>query len=89
MLTGVPAGEPDAQGMVPQGTINHRVATQPAELSALRQTHAAAGRKRAWREESRGIAQASRIRQWSCFPKLFCNRFQLNLQAGNVMQRLR
>ena len=46
LLTGVPAGEPDVQGMVPQGTINYLVATQLAELSALRQTYAAAGRKR-------------------------------------------
>lgn len=51
LLTGVPAGEPDAQGLVPEGTINYLVATQLAELSALRQAFAAAGRKRSGRKE--------------------------------------
>ena len=46
LLTGVPAGEPDAQGLVPEGTINYLVATQLAELTALRQAYAAAGKKR-------------------------------------------
>jgi lon-related putative ATP-dependent protease len=46
LLTGVPAGEPDAQGLVPEGSINYLVATQLAELTALRQAYAAAGRKR-------------------------------------------
>ncbi len=45
LLTGVPAGEPDAQGLVPEGTINYLVATQLAELTALRQAYAAAGKK--------------------------------------------
>jgi lon-related putative ATP-dependent protease len=45
LLTGVPAGEPDAQGLVPEGSINYLVATQLAEMSALRQAFAAAGRK--------------------------------------------
>ena len=45
LLTGVPAGEPDAQGLVPEGSINYLVATQLADLSALRQTYAAAARK--------------------------------------------
>jgi lon-related putative ATP-dependent protease len=46
LLTGVPAGEPDAQGLVPEGSINYLVATQLAELTALRQAYAAAGKKR-------------------------------------------
>lgn len=45
LLTGVAAGEPDGQGLVPEGSINYLVATQLAELSALRQTFAAAGKK--------------------------------------------
>ena len=44
LLTDVPAGEPDEQGMVPQGTVNFRVAAQLAELSAAKQAFAAAGR---------------------------------------------
>jgi lon-related putative ATP-dependent protease len=51
LLTGVPAGEPDAQGLVPEGTINYLVATQLAELTALRQAFAAAGQKRGGRKD--------------------------------------
>ena len=51
MLTGVPAGEPDAQGLVPEGTINYLVATQLAELTALRQAYAAAGKKRGGKKD--------------------------------------
>jgi len=51
LLTGVPAGEPDAQGLVPEGTINYLVATQLAELTALRQAYAAAGKKRSGRKD--------------------------------------
>jgi lon-related putative ATP-dependent protease len=45
LLTGVPAGEANAVGMVPVGTINYLVATQLAELSALRQAYVAAARQ--------------------------------------------
>jgi lon-related putative ATP-dependent protease len=45
LLTGVPAGEVDGEGLVPEGTINYLVAAQVAELSALRQAFAAAGRQ--------------------------------------------
>jgi lon-related putative ATP-dependent protease len=45
LLTGVPAGEPDERGEVPEGTVNYLVATQLAELTALRQAYAAAGRQ--------------------------------------------
>ena len=51
LLTGVPAGEPDAQGLVPEGTINYLVATQLAELTALRQAYAAAGKKRGGKKD--------------------------------------
>lgn len=51
LLTGFPAGEPDAQGLVPEGTINYLVATQLAELTALRQAFAAAGQKRGGRKD--------------------------------------
>ena len=45
LLTGMPAGEANADGLVPEGTINYRVAAQVNELSALRQAFAAAGRQ--------------------------------------------
>jgi hypothetical protein len=51
LLTGVPAGEPNEQGLVPEGTINYLVATQLAELTALRQAFAAAGQKRGGRKD--------------------------------------
>jgi predicted ATP-dependent protease len=51
LLTGVPAGEPDAQGVVPEGSVNYLVASQLAEMSALRQAFAAAGRKRGGRKD--------------------------------------
>jgi lon-related putative ATP-dependent protease len=44
LLTGVPAGEADAEGLVPEGTINYLVAAQLAGLSALRQAFAAPDR---------------------------------------------
>ncbi|HRH81483.1 MAG TPA: ATP-binding protein [Thiobacillaceae bacterium] len=47
LLTGVPAGEADETGLVPEGSLNYRVAAQLAELSALRQAFAAAGRQAA------------------------------------------
>ncbi|MDP2810318.1 MAG: ATP-binding protein [Rhodocyclaceae bacterium] len=42
LLTGVPAGEPNDKGEVPEGTMNYLVATQLADLSALRQAYGAA-----------------------------------------------
>lgn len=45
LLTGISAGEPDAQGVVPEGSLNYLVAAQLAEMSALRQAFAAAGKK--------------------------------------------
>lgn len=46
LLTGLPAGEADETGLVPEGSLNYRVAAQLAELSALRQAFASAGRER-------------------------------------------
>ena len=37
LLTGVPAGLPNAKGEVPEGSINHRVASELARLSLMRQ----------------------------------------------------
>lgn len=37
LLTGVPAGMPDAQGNLPEGSINYRVAAYVFELSLIRQ----------------------------------------------------
>ncbi len=45
LLTGIPAGEANEEGLVPEGTINFLVAAQLAELSALRQAYASAGRQ--------------------------------------------
>ncbi len=38
LLTGVPAGFPDAEGNIPEGSINYLVASQIAEMSARRQS---------------------------------------------------
>ena len=46
LLTGIPAGEANEEGRVPEGSLNFRVAAQLAELSALRQAYAAAARQR-------------------------------------------
>lgn len=46
ILTGLPAGVPDAEGCVPVDSINGMVAAQLAEMSKLRQSFAAGGRRR-------------------------------------------
>lgn len=46
LLTGVPAGEANEQGMVPEGTINYLVASELTQMSMLRQEYAASGRKK-------------------------------------------
>lgn len=52
LLTGIPAGLPDEQGNLPEGSINWRVAAQLYELSLIRQEFAgAAGRKKRRKEE--------------------------------------
>ena len=43
LLTGTPAGSPDAKGQVPVGSVNHRVATQLTRLSVVRQAWGALG----------------------------------------------
>jgi len=40
ILTGVPAGLPDARGQLPEGSINFRVAVQLMQLSMIRQSYA-------------------------------------------------
>lgn len=54
LLTGLPAGTADAVGRVPEGSLNFRVAAQLAELSALRQAFAAAGRQAAGNGQANG-----------------------------------
>lgn len=39
VLTGIPAGEPDAKGVIPRGTLNHKVASVLAEMTAARRAH--------------------------------------------------
>ena len=52
-LTGVPAGQPDEQGLVPADTVNFFVGAQLAELAAIRQAYAApARRSRAARDDT-------------------------------------
>lgn len=46
LLTGVPAGMPDEEGNLPEGSINWRVAAQLYELSLIRQEFAGIGRNK-------------------------------------------
>ncbi|MGE5467406.1 MAG: Lon protease family protein [Ignavibacteria bacterium] len=46
LLTGVPAGQPDAMGIIPPGSMNYRVAVRLAEMSELRQEYGAGPRKK-------------------------------------------
>lgn len=43
LLTGVPAGEPDEEGGVPEGTVNYMVAAQLVQLSLMRKAYAGGG----------------------------------------------
>ncbi|MEW6313731.1 MAG: AAA family ATPase [Pseudomonadota bacterium] len=45
LLTGIPAGIPDAQGRVPEGSVNYLVAAQLVQLSMMRQAYAGSGRR--------------------------------------------
>jgi predicted ATP-dependent protease len=40
LLTGMPAGEPDAKGELPPDSINFQIALQLAELAQMRQDYA-------------------------------------------------
>ena len=53
LLTGVPAGTPNAKGEVPPGTINHLVASRLVELSLLRQAWSGGGQTHAPRRPLR------------------------------------
>ncbi len=46
LLTGFPAGEPDAEGRVPPGSINYLVAAQLIQLSMMRQAYSGSPQKR-------------------------------------------
>jgi len=46
LLTGIAAGDPDDEGIVPEGSINYLVATRLAEMSQARQSFAAGGKRR-------------------------------------------
>ncbi len=45
LLTGVAAGEPDDEGLVPPGSVNFLVGAQLAELAAIRQAYTAPARR--------------------------------------------
>jgi len=46
LLIGFPAGEPDAEGRVPENSVNYFVAAQLMQLSLMRQTYAGGERHR-------------------------------------------
>ncbi|OHC64197.1 MAG: ATP-dependent protease [Rhodocyclales bacterium RIFCSPLOWO2_02_FULL_63_24] len=46
LLTGIAAGEPDDEGVVPEGSINYLVATRMVEMSQVRQSFAGGGKRR-------------------------------------------
>lgn len=46
LLTGIAAGDPDDEGIVPEGSINYLVATRLAEMSQARQSFAAGSKRR-------------------------------------------
>jgi len=56
LLTGVPAGEPDDQGSVPEGTVNYLVAAQLGAMLLARQTFSGGG---AEKRKSRKAAPAA------------------------------
>jgi predicted ATP-dependent protease len=51
LLTGVPAGEPDAAGIYPEGSLNRRVAARLAELTEIRKSFARQPEKTAGRKK--------------------------------------
>lgn len=51
LLTGVPAGEPDAAGIYPEGSLNSRVAARLAELTEIRKAFARQPEKTAGRKK--------------------------------------
>ncbi|MBL8487482.1 MAG: AAA family ATPase [Rhodocyclaceae bacterium] len=55
LLTGVPAGEPDAKGEIPEGSLNYRIAVELAELAQMRKNFLAARPKRR-RRTAKGVA---------------------------------
>ncbi|MFA7268114.1 MAG: ATP-binding protein [Sterolibacterium sp.] len=54
LLTGIQAGMPDEQGVVPEGSVNYLVATQLAEMSALRQAFGSSGKRRLAKKDKPG-----------------------------------
>jgi predicted ATP-dependent protease len=54
LLTGIAAGDPDDDGVVPEGSINYLVATRLAEMSQARQSFAAGGKRRRRRKTGPG-----------------------------------
>jgi len=46
LLTGIAAGEPDDEGVVPEGSINYLVASRMIEMSQVRQSFAGGGKRR-------------------------------------------
>ncbi len=45
LLTGVPAGKPDSQGVVPEGSVNYQVASQLLQLSLMRKAYGTPARE--------------------------------------------
>ncbi len=57
LLTGVPAGEPDEQGLVPEGTVNFLVGAQLLEMAAIRQAYASPKRPARSRRDAAAAAE--------------------------------
>lgn len=53
LLTGTPAGIPDERGVVPEGSVNYRVAARLIEFSSLRQAYATRSEQKTRRRSGR------------------------------------
>ncbi len=52
LLTGVPAGEPDAEGVIPEGSVNYLIALQLSELAQMRQSYGGPKRRSRHRKKA-------------------------------------
>lgn len=55
LLTGLPAGEPDAKGVVPEGSINYLVAAKLVEMSLTREAYAVSEQGATQRRKKRRV----------------------------------
>ena len=72
LLTGLPAGEADAKGVYPEGSVNRKVAARLAELTEIRKSFAKQAQKKNRREEESGLIGSDficRLRNSPPFPR--------------------